>query len=74
MYGRIASEKRQRLAGAIFAAELPAAGAFAPGDVLYGIPWHICPTVALHARAVVVRAGRAEGRWSVIARERELTI
>jgi D-serine deaminase-like pyridoxal phosphate-dependent protein len=50
------------------------AESFAVGDCLYGVPWHICPTVALHSEAVVVRNGRAEGRWKVAARERVLTI
>jgi D-serine deaminase-like pyridoxal phosphate-dependent protein len=45
-----------------------------PGDVLYGIPWHICPTVALHSTGVVIRDGRAAGQWKVTARERVLTI
>jgi D-serine deaminase-like pyridoxal phosphate-dependent protein len=39
--------------------ETPHADQFAVGDCLYGIPWHICPTVALHAEAVTVREGRA---------------
>jgi D-serine deaminase-like pyridoxal phosphate-dependent protein len=47
---------------------------FAPGDCLYGVPWHICPTVALHSEAVVIRAGRAVERWKVAGRERRLTI
>ena len=42
---------------------------FRVGDCLYGIPWHICPTVALHSTAAVVRDGRVDGRWNV-ARER----
>lgn len=54
--------------------ETPRADRFAVGAVLYGIPWHICPTVALHSEAVVVRQGRAEDRWKVIARDRALTI
>ncbi len=54
--------------------ETSQASRFAVGDCLYGIPWHICPTVALHAEAVVVRGGRAEGRWSILARQRRLTI
>jgi len=54
--------------------ETPRATEFAVGDVLYGIPWHICPTVALHARAVVVRSGRAAAHWKVVARDRLLTI
>lgn len=47
----------------------------AVGDEIYGIPWHVCPTVALHQEAVVIRDGRAEGeRWRVVARDRRLTI
>lgn len=47
---------------------------FAVGDVLYGIPRHVCPTVALHAEAVVIRNGSATERWKVVARDRKLTI
>ena len=47
---------------------------FEVGDVLYGLPWHICPTVALHAEAHVVENGRAVGQWSVTARDRRLTV
>jgi D-serine deaminase-like pyridoxal phosphate-dependent protein len=48
----------------------PRAGEFAVGDALYGIPQHICPTCALHARAVVITEGRATGSWAVDARDR----
>ena len=41
------------------------------GDVFYGIPWHICPTCALHARAIVVIEGRATTSWPIDARERK---
>ena len=44
------------------------------GDVLYGMPWHVCPTVALHAEAVIVRDGRAVDRWPIRARARRLTV
>ena len=47
---------------------------FPVGSALYGVPWHVCPTVALYNDAVVVRNGRAEGRWLVAARARRLTI
>ena len=50
------------------------ADAFKVGDCLYGIPWHICPTVALHSDAVVVESGRATQRWKIAGRERKLTI
>ena len=54
--------------------ETPRAAEFAVGDCLYGVPRHICPTVALHSEAVVVRDGLVVARWRVTARERRLTI
>lgn len=50
------------------------AGQFTVGDEVYGVPWHICPTMALHAEAVVVKNGRAEASWKVVARQRCLSI
>jgi D-serine deaminase-like pyridoxal phosphate-dependent protein len=47
---------------------------FKVGDCLYGVPWHICPTVALHSEAFVIEDGRAVGTWQVAARERRLTV
>jgi D-serine deaminase-like pyridoxal phosphate-dependent protein len=55
------------------AVESPAAERFRVGDVLYGLPWHICPTSALYKEAVVVHNGRACGNWPVVARDRRLT-
>ena len=54
--------------------ETPDAASLHVGDVLYGMPWHVCPTVALHGQAVVVRDGRAVDRWQVTARERTITV
>jgi D-serine deaminase-like pyridoxal phosphate-dependent protein len=42
------------------------------GDCLYGVPWHVCPTVALHSAAVVIRDKRAMETWRVEARDRHL--
>jgi D-serine deaminase-like pyridoxal phosphate-dependent protein len=53
--------------------ETPRAAEFPVGTVLYGVPRHICPTVALYAEVVVVRTGRAVDRWPVDARSRRLT-
>ena len=50
------------------------ADAFKVGDCLYGIPWHICPTVALHSEAVVIENGVATQRWKIVGRERKITI
>lgn len=55
------------------AVETPAAGRFKVGDVVYGVPFHVCPTVALHREAVVVRGQQAVERWQVAARDRRLT-
>ncbi|RRB02368.1 D-TA family PLP-dependent enzyme [Larkinella rosea] len=43
------------------------------GDVLYGVPYHICPTVALHDEAQVILGGEATGRWAIDARKRRIT-
>ena len=44
------------------------------GQVLYGIPKHICPTVALHDRANVVENQKIESHWNVVARDRVLSV
>lgn len=44
------------------------------GDVVYGIPRHICPTMALHSEVWAVRDGLAAERWPVVARARRITI
>jgi D-serine deaminase-like pyridoxal phosphate-dependent protein len=54
--------------------ESPRAKEIRIGDAIYGIPWHICPTVALNAFATMVRCGRAETSWKITARDRMLTI
>jgi D-serine deaminase-like pyridoxal phosphate-dependent protein len=54
--------------------ETPRAADYAVGDVLYAVPRHVCPTVALHDEAVVVRAGRAVDRWPVQARTRRISV
>lgn len=43
------------------------------GDVLYGVPYHICPTVALYEKAVVVENNEAVDEWKVVARDRKIT-
>lgn len=48
--------------------------AFQPGDVLYGIPYHVCPTIALYERAVTVENGIANGEWKIVARDRRISL
>jgi D-serine deaminase-like pyridoxal phosphate-dependent protein len=44
------------------------------GQVLYGVPYHVCPTVALHETATVVRDGRTTDSWTILSRKRRLTV
>ena len=44
------------------------------GDVLYGLPYHICPTVALYERAITIENSHISGEWRNIARDRKITI
>lgn len=47
---------------------------YTPGDVVYALPGHVCPTVALYREALVAEGGRIVGRWSVASRDRILTV
>jgi D-serine deaminase-like pyridoxal phosphate-dependent protein len=47
---------------------------FRIGDVFYGLPYHICPTVALYDRASVVTDGRVTAEWMNIARDRKISV
>jgi D-serine deaminase-like pyridoxal phosphate-dependent protein len=49
------------------------AARFNVGDVTYAIPFHVCPTCALHREAVVIENHRAVDRWPIVARDRVLT-
>jgi D-serine deaminase-like pyridoxal phosphate-dependent protein len=44
------------------------------GDVLYGLPFHICPTCALYERAQIVENNETSGEWKIIARDRKMNI
>jgi|WetSurSiteA1Bulk_404760.scaffolds.fasta_scaffold00152_7 D-serine deaminase-like pyridoxal phosphate-dependent protein len=54
--------------------ESPDAANRKPGDVVYCIPWHICPTVPRYPFAYVVRNSKIAGTWRIDARDREITI
>jgi len=47
---------------------------YKPGDVIYGMPYHVCPTVALYERAITIENNKASGEWKNIARDRKITI
>jgi len=44
------------------------------GDILYGLPYHICPTVALYERAITIENNKTSGEWKNVARDRKITI
>ena len=50
------------------------AAGYKVGDVVYGIPRHICPTVALQSEVWAVRNGLAAETWPVVARARRITV
>lgn len=43
------------------------------GDVLYGIPYHVCPTVALYDEVYVIEDGKQVDQWNVIARKKKIS-
>jgi D-serine deaminase-like pyridoxal phosphate-dependent protein len=53
--------------------KVPGENKYNIGDVLYGVPFHICPTVALHDTAVIVKENKAIDRWSNLSRNRKIT-
>ncbi|WP_285056998.1 D-TA family PLP-dependent enzyme [Pedobacter ginsengisoli] len=44
------------------------------GDLLYALPFHICPTCALYEYATLIEEGELSGTWKIIARDRKITI
>lgn len=53
---------------------VPDTGKHFPGEVWYGIPHHICPTVALYDCVYVVENQRVVNTWKVVARDRAITV
>jgi D-serine deaminase-like pyridoxal phosphate-dependent protein len=54
--------------------DTPHAAQFPPGTPALALPTHICPTCALHRRAVVVEDGEVVDEWEVSARDRKLGV
>ena len=53
------------------------------GDIFYGLPYHVCPTVALYERVFTIEnarpddpvgRGKVTGEWKNIARDRKINI
>lgn len=47
---------------------------FKVGDVLYGVPHHICPTVNLYDAPNIIENGKYVGNWETVSRKRKITI
>lgn len=54
--------------------KVPDASQWKVGDVWYGVPVHICPTVALYDFAVIVENNEVVDNWQVIARTRKISV
>jgi D-serine deaminase-like pyridoxal phosphate-dependent protein len=52
--------------------EVPTGNSYQVGDLLYGLPFHICPTVALYERAYTVENRTLIGEWKNVARDRKI--
>ncbi|MCU0389785.1 MAG: D-TA family PLP-dependent enzyme [Thermoflexibacter sp.] len=44
------------------------------GQIIYGVPYHICPTINLYNEVYVVEKQEVIGNWQVIARNRKITV
>jgi D-threonine aldolase len=53
---------------------IPEGTSYAVGDVLYGVPFHVCPTVALHDQPAVVENGAVKTYWRTAARNRKISV
>ena len=47
---------------------------FKTGDILYGLPYHVCPTVALYERAITLEDNKVTGEWKTTARDRSIGV
>ena len=44
------------------------------GDIFYGLPYHVCPTVALYDSVHTIEKGLVTGEWKNIARDRKISL
>lgn len=47
---------------------------FRVGDIFYGLPYHVCPTVALYERVYTIENGSVTGEWKNVARDRKISL
>lgn len=51
-----------------------ATNSYKVGDVLFGVPFHICPTCALYDSAWIVENYKVRQKWAISARNRTITV
>jgi D-serine deaminase-like pyridoxal phosphate-dependent protein len=44
------------------------------GDILYGLPYHVCPSIALYERAITIIDNKVAGEWLNTARDRKINL
>ncbi|RYY59775.1 MAG: hypothetical protein EOO05_12210 [Chitinophagaceae bacterium] len=54
--------------------KVPADAGYRMGDILYGVPVHICPTISMYEEVAVINNNELEGKWKVTARNKKITI
>jgi D-threonine aldolase len=54
--------------------EVPDSKLYKVGNVLYGVPIHICPTVALYEKVRVIENNNFKESWEVFARDKSINI
>jgi D-serine deaminase-like pyridoxal phosphate-dependent protein len=47
---------------------------FKIGNIFYGLPYHVCPTVALYERVYTIENGKVTGEWENVARDRKISL
>jgi D-threonine aldolase len=57
-----------------YVVETPHAERYSPGDVVFALPGHICPTIALHDTALIAEGGCVVGSWKITARNRKISL
>jgi len=67
--GTIVSQSEEHLV-----MKVDAAAQYPVGTVAYGVPLHICPTVALYEKAYVAESNDVIATWQVIARDRQIIV
>jgi D-serine deaminase-like pyridoxal phosphate-dependent protein len=44
------------------------------GYLFYGLPYHVCPTVALYERVYTIENGKVTGEWKTVSRDRKISL